>query len=268
MRQAWQLDPEDGGYAGELTATLKDCRKYDEAMAAGRQYLQRHPDHLFIAATVAQAEYAKTGKPDALRAFARRTVATEERSRFLYLQLMNARMVGDWAEAIRLNREQRYFDGDTDTPRWMQDVLAAATLAEAGDLSAARVRAAEAMPVMNTELARQPLSPHLWASLSLGHALLGEEAEAVRCGDKAREALPESRDALQGPIISGLCASALAWAGEKERALAEFERLLHVVYGINPVFDRGIYSGSWKPLRGDPRFEALLADPKNNAPFF
>ena len=25
---------------------------------------------------------------------------------------------------------------------------------------------------------------------------------------------------------------------------------------------------AWKPLRGDPRFEALLNDPKNNAPLF
>ena len=40
--------------------------------------------------------------------------------------------------------------------------------------------------------------------------------------------------------------------------------LLRVPYGANPVLDRGIWSGSWKPLRDDPRFQALLADPKNN----
>ena len=268
LRRAVQLEPDSASFAGELTSTLRDCRKYDEALAVGREYLKRHPDNLFINALVAQIDYLRNGNADAMRGFARRTVSAEDQPRFLYLQLILARNQGDWAEAIRLDREQRYFDSDTDTPRWMQDVLAAATFGEAGDMAAARARAVEVMPVMKAELARQPLSPHLWASLSLGHALLGEKAEALRCGAKAREVLPESRDALQGPIISSLCASALAWAGEKDAALGEFERLLQVPYGVNAVFERGMNLGSWQPLRGDPRFKALLNDPKNNAPLF
>jgi TolB-like protein/Tfp pilus assembly protein PilF len=268
MKRARQLDPESGMFPGELMLTLMSGRKYDEAIAAGRDYLQRHPEHVFVAAAVAQAEYARDGTTDGIRAFARRTVAPEARARFHYLRLTHARTIGDWAEAIRLDREQRYFDGDTDTPRWMQDVWAAATLAEAGELPAARARATEALAVMNAELVRQPLSPHLWASLSLSHALLGNKAEALRCVDQARAALPESRDALQGPIIAVMTTSALAWAGETERALVEFERLLRVPFGTNPVLERGIYFGSWKPLRSDPRFEALLADPKNNGPLF
>jgi TolB-like protein len=268
MRRALELEPDTSSYAGELTYTLASCRQYAEAMAVGRGYLQKHPDNLYVAAGVVQAEFGLSGKTDAISAFAHRTVAPEERSRFLYLQLLNARLAADWTGAIRLDREQRYFDGDTDTPRWMQDVFAAATLAEAGDLPAARARAAEAMPVLNAELARQPLSPHLWAGLGLDHALLGEKDEAVRCAAKAREILPESRDALQGPFVSAICASALAWVGEKEAALAEYERLLHLPYGTNAVWDRGLYYGSWQPLRSDPRFQALLADPKNNLPLF
>ena len=58
----------------------------------------------------------------------------------------------------------------------------------------------------------------------------------------------------EAPAISALAASALAYAGEKERALAEFARLLRVPFGTNPILDRGIWTGSWKPLRDDPRF--------------
>ena len=71
-----------------------------------------------------------------------------------------------------------------------------------------------------------------------------------------------------GARNAGLCASALAYVGEKDRALAEFERLLRVPFGTNAVLDRGIWNGSWKPLRDDPRFQALINDPKNNAPLF
>jgi TolB-like protein len=268
FRRALELDPDNGRETAELISTLTGCRLYDEILVVGGRYLQKHPDHLFIASMVAAADYAAHGSTDKLKAFARRTVRAENRAEFLYIRQTNARLLSDWAEAIRIDHEQRYFDADTDVPRWMQDVLAAATLAEAGDMSGARSRASEAVVVMNAELARQPLSAILWASLSLGHALLGEKDEALRCGNKAREILPESRDAIQGANVAILRASALAYAGEKEQALAEFERLLHVPFGLNPVFERGLFSGSWKPLRDDPRFQALLADPKNNAPLF
>ena len=147
-------------------------------------------------------------------------------------------------------------------------MLAAATFAEAGDLPACRARATEALTAMNALLVEQPLNHQLWAALSLAHGMLGAHDEAIRCGAKARELLPESKDAMSGAAISGLVASALAYAGEKDRALAEFERLLHVPFGTNALLDRGIWIGSWKPLRDDPRFQKLINDPKNNLPLF
>jgi len=268
FRRTIQIDPDSARPVSEFVTTLLSYRQYEEAQAVGRRFLQKHPDDLYVASSVAQAAYAATGRADALQEFARRTVAAANRPVFLYLRLGNARACGDWAEAIRLDHEQRYFDTDTDTPRWMQDILAAATLAEAGDLPAARARAAEAVIVMNAELLRQPSNSILWANLGLGHALAGEKDDALRCAAKARELLPEATDHLQGPVNSTFCASVLAWAGEKDQALAEFARLLQVPYGPNPVLDRGIYEGSWKPLRDDPRFQALVNDPKNNQPLF
>jgi hypothetical protein len=59
----------------------------------------------------------------------------------------------------------------------------------------------------------------------------------------------------------------LAWTGEKDRAIAEYARLLQV-----PGSDLNVHvmrrHPAYAPLRGDPRFEALLNDPKNNAPLF
>ncbi len=268
FRRASELDPRTQLYLSDYIWSLAGCRKYDEAERLGRQFMQAFPDDLYVPANLGRIELAARGSFAAMRAFAARPVAQAQRPEHLYSRLFNARAAADWTEAIRLDREQRYFDGDDDTPRFLQDVLAAATFAEAGDDAACQARAAEALAAMNTLLTEQPLNAQLWGALSLAHGLLGHHDDAVRCGAKARELLPESRDALTGVGISGLVASALAYAGETDRALAEFERLLHVPFGANPMLERGIWLGSWKPLRADPRFQRLINDPQNNAPLF
>jgi TolB-like protein/Tfp pilus assembly protein PilF len=268
FRRAADLDPQSPLHETDVIYCLIGCRQYAEAEARSRKFLQLHPGHLDGAMSLGQAEFAARGSTDAMRALAALSVPLSDRAEHLYVQLQNARAAANWAEAIRLDREQRYFDGDDDNPRFLQDVLAAATSTEAGDSAACRTRATEALATMNTLLAQQPLNARLWAALSLAHGLLGAHDDAVRCGAKARELLPESKDAMSGAALSALCASALAYAGEKDRALAEFERLLHVPFGTNPILDRGISVGSWKPLRADPRFEALINDPKNNQPLF
>ncbi len=78
--------------------------------------------------------------------------------------------------------------------------------------------------------------------------------------------MPESGDAIAGPPLSLNYAQALAWCGEKDRALAELARLLRTPFGENIHGAR--LSLGWFPLRGDPRFQALVNDPKNNAPLF
>jgi tetratricopeptide (TPR) repeat protein len=106
----------------------------------------------------------------------------------------------------------------------------------------------------------------LWMGISGAYTLLGEQAQALRAGQKAMELVPELADAVAGPIYSLNLASSLAYFGEKDRALAELARLLRTPYGENIYVAK--YSPAWFPLHGDPRFEALVNAPVNNAPLF
>ena len=76
---------------------------------------------------------------------------------------------------------------------------------------------------------------------------------------------PERRSAWNLAIIHG-------WTNDKEHAIAEYARLLktpQIVLGPPPEWLPMMkVSPRYAPLRGDPRFEALLNDPKNNAPLF
>src|SRR5262249_44995527 len=82
---------------------------------------------------------------------------------------------------------------------------------------------------------------------------------------RARKIFPETSDAFVGPIQSAANAMTLAWLGDKDAAVSEIERLTKKP-GFLQVWEITT-DVAWLPLRGNPRFEAILADPKNRAPF-
>ena len=124
-----------------------------------------------------------------------------------------------------------------------------------------------AREVRRATLEQQPTNPHFWAELGWREALLGNRDEALRCARKAMELEPESLEPELGPKHAASLAFVYAWTGDKDRAIAEYARLLRVPFSGLNVHEMKRHP-AYQPLRGDPRFEALLNDPKNNAPLF
>jgi TolB-like protein/cytochrome c-type biogenesis protein CcmH/NrfG len=137
-------------------------------------------------------------------------------------------------------------------------------LAAQGDLSAART-ALQGVDALRTSRDQQPDSPSRWAVLAQWEAGLGNKDEALRCARKAVDLAPEPLF-LKAPFQSTL-AGVLAWTADKDLAIAEYARLLRVPWSGLNVHEMKRHP-AYAPLRGDPRFEALLNDPKNNAPLF
>jgi tetratricopeptide (TPR) repeat protein len=183
----------------------------------------------------------------------------------LYYRKIWARLRGDFAGAIRLDAQQPYFDDDG-TPRWQQDCNTAFDYVGSGDLAAGRARLDKLLPELKAQLARQPSNSAVWTCYGTSVAILGDREQALAAAKKLAELLPEASDAVNGPPQSRSRAIILAWAGDKEQAITELARLLRTPYGCNVWIER--FDPGWLPLRGDPRFEALLNDPKNNAPLF
>jgi TolB-like protein/tRNA A-37 threonylcarbamoyl transferase component Bud32/Tfp pilus assembly protein PilF len=95
-------------------------------------------------------------------------------------------------------------------------------------------------------------------ALGVVDAALGNNEDAIREGERAVELIPVSKSAIEGSVLVQYLAVIYAWTGDKDRAverLAEAAKLpgSHVTYGylrLHPL---------WDPLRGDPRFEAIVA---------
>jgi serine/threonine-protein kinase len=93
--------------------------------------------------------------------------------------------------------------------------------------------------------------------LGLIDAALGRKEEALREGRRAIELLPVEKDAINGPVMIEYFAMIAAWLGDKDLAC---EKLATAIRYPSPVsYGRLKLLPLWDPLRGDPRFEKIVA---------
>lgn len=94
--------------------------------------------------------------------------------------------------------------------------------------------------------------------LGLIEAGLGNKEEALRLGRRAVELLPPEKDSIRGPYMIAHLGIIAAWVGEKDLALEQmrlFEKLTPAGFHYGTLK----LDPMWDPLRGDPRFEAIVA---------
>jgi TolB-like protein/class 3 adenylate cyclase/Tfp pilus assembly protein PilF len=93
--------------------------------------------------------------------------------------------------------------------------------------------------------------------LGLIDAALGRKEEALREGRHAVELLPVEKDAINGPLMITYLAMIAAWADDKDLACQQLAIAIRppstVSYGQLKLLP------FWDPLRGDPRFEKIVA---------
>jgi hypothetical protein len=97
--------------------------------------------------------------------------------------------------------------------------------------------------------------------LGLIDAALGNKKAALEEGRRATELLPVSKDAINGPVVSAYFAVIAAWTGEKDLVIEQLSAVVQPgVYGPFCT-DYGVLKTFpfWDQLRGDPRFEKIVA---------
>jgi eukaryotic-like serine/threonine-protein kinase len=124
------------------------------------------------------------------------------------------------------------------------------------DGAAAQAAFLKAKTITEAQLKQSPNDARIHAQSAKLHACLGEKEAALLEAQRARELLPESKDAFGGQEITAAVAEVYAILGDNGHAIEILEELLSrpswiTVEGlkVDPV---------WDPLRNDPRFQALL----------
>jgi TolB-like protein/Flp pilus assembly protein TadD len=136
---------------------------------------------------------------------------------------------------------------------WFEGLAARAR----GDAAAARAAFESARVEAEATVREQPDYGPSLCVLGMIDAALGRKEDAIREGRHAAELLPVAKDSIAGARIMEYLGIIYAWTGEKNLAMDQVAATLQIPSDLN--YGKLRLHPFWDPLRGDPRFEKLVA---------
>jgi TolB-like protein/Tfp pilus assembly protein PilF len=149
---------------------------------------------------------------------------------------------------------------DLNFPRtWCEGLAARAR----GDAATAQTAFTSARAELEQTVREQPDYGAPFCVLGLIDAGLGRKEDAIREGRRAVELLPITKDSIDGAELMKYLAVIYAWCGEKDLAIEQVAATLRIPSSLS--YGNLKLHPFWDALRGDPRFEKIVADhaPKN-----
>ena len=144
---------------------------------------------------------------------------------------------------------------DLNFPRsWCEGLAARAR----GDAGAAQSAFIAARAEVERTVREQPDYGPALCVLGLIDAGLGHKEGAIREGRHAIELLPVTKDSIDGAELVKYLAVIYAWSGEKDLAIQQVAATLQIPSTLS--YGNLKLHPYWDPLRGDPRFEKIVAD--------
>lgn len=260
LERAIDLDPRNGFTLQQVALTYRDRRRFADQKSALDRALAIEPNNIDVKLERVTAEFywkADT-RPlhqmvDSIRAT--NPEATQGIAEYWLFYALAERNAVAAKDALIAAGD---YDALTDdavvfSRRFMEGVIARMTKDDAGARVAFTAARAEQRQMIQ---APESYGPALCV-LGLIDAGLGRKEEALREGRRAVELLPVEKDRIFGIAMVKYFAMIAAWAGDKDLACEQLaiavrppSRLTYGELKLLPF---------WDPLRGDPRFEQIVA---------
>jgi TolB-like protein/Flp pilus assembly protein TadD len=268
FEKAKELDPRNPSVLWNVAETYACLGRSDEAERGFAIGIEVNPDAHFFALARAAIALRSEGNLQPLReALGRVPADFDPGGGVTNIAVRISLMERDYDRAERRLKESRYerfndigvggpaaiVDGYTFPKTWYEGLIARGR----GDKAAAEHAFEATRRLMEDDLVKAPDDAPLVGLLGLVQAMLNQKDEAIATGRRAVSLLPISKDAYDGPLIAAKLAVIYAQTGEVDRALELLSELVALPNGPTPGTLR--IEREWDPLRGDPRFEKLLA---------
>ena len=269
--RARMLDPLNPTVLGQLEMVLLSVRRFDRAEEVEREIVRLVPDDYGAAVRLATTPFMRSGSTREFEALLARLSApgTPDSAAIRASRLEIMILLGDAAGMIRFWRENgENLLWEEYSVRDARMLIAAAFIA-LGDPASARPLLEKNRDEALAALARDAAAPVGLNDLGLALAMLGD-AEAGRAKLAQARGLIDSAPPARRNFLRWQGAIDRGWAGEKSEAIADLRDILRsrTMAGLRVNVHDLAASLLTLPLRDEPAFKAMLADPANNAPLF
>jgi TolB-like protein/tRNA A-37 threonylcarbamoyl transferase component Bud32/Flp pilus assembly protein TadD len=259
IKEALELNPHDFSILQQISLTYEALRRYKEMAETLDTVLAMSPKDIPSRVRRALVDFEERADSKPLHAVIQTILAEDPNAT---LGLVNPRLSLVLCERDPVAAKRALsdmgasgcFDESIPFPNsWCEGLVAWFH----GDKSSARMAFENARNELREKVQNQPDYAAALCALGVIDAVLGNKEDAIREGERAVDLMPVSKNAIDGATLVRYLAVIYAWTGEKDRAIkrvAETTHLpgSHVSYGylrLHPL---------WDPLRGDPRFEAIV----------
>ena len=262
LERACELDPRNLPYLINFGSTYLWLHDYDQHAKVMDRIVALHPERRpgwIFRASVEVYRRAETGP---LRAAIKRILTNEpgsEQDPFVAGQRYTLALYDrDWDAAGRaaavLSRKNSLEWG---LPQLGRDFWVGVVARLKGDETSARAAFMSARTQQEEEIRSHPEEVNLLSDLGLIDAGLGRKEEALNEGRRAMELARSVKDSSTEAYVKLCFAITCAWTDERELALRQLEALTKTP-GFHTYGNLRL-SPMWDPLRGDPRFEKIVA---------
>jgi TolB-like protein/class 3 adenylate cyclase/Flp pilus assembly protein TadD len=259
LKRALELDPRNLFFLQQLSFTYELQRRYRDLAAVLDQALKLVPSDQDTRVARALIDLAERADPRPAHATIEAIVAEDPDAartiaeRWFYVAMCERDNLSV-SRALALIPPEGISEGSTWLPRAYFEAVAARAR---GDATVAVGAFTAARSEVEKTMRGQPDYAQGLTVLGLIDAGLGRKDDAIREGRRAVELVPVSKDVIDGADLILNLAVIYAWTGEKDLALKQLAEAAQLPSTLNYGWLR--LHPDWDPLRGDPRFEKIVA---------
>jgi serine/threonine protein kinase/Tfp pilus assembly protein PilF len=262
LEKAASLNPKDVSLWANLATNYQALRNFPAAAVALDRGAAADQNYFMIHYLRARLEIDWKGDTDAMERLLLQTPESSDPDGKVTLARFQLRLLqrkyDEALQALNKSPRDRFSEWKAGVP-FPKPFLSAQAYQLANDKGKAYASFEDAQRIIESDLQENPLDASRHAILGQVFAGLGRNNDAIREGKRAVELLPESKDALDGPVMTLALAQIYAMIGDSDSALPLLEHSISSPGGVTISVLR--LDPAWDPVRRDLRFQKLLTSP-------
>ena len=260
LSRAIELDPRNYFILQQMALSYQNLRRYADVIAVLDRSLAIKPDDVEtkVARALAELDWKADPRPlhqtiDSILKADPKAIETVADT-WLTCALVERDVPAAERALVALGENESGNDAVFFSREFLDGVIARVT----NDETKARDAFTAARLKQEKRVQAQPNYGPVLCVLGLIDAALGRKEEALREGRRAVELLPVDKDSINGAHMVEYLAMIAAWVGEKDLACEQLTKATHLAGTLS--YGQLKLLPYWEPLRGDPRFEKIVAD--------